>query len=100
MKDREGIIEIIGLSHSINLPVDSANGKLTGTRQHSSMMIEKDVDRSTPYLYKAAATGQTLESAEIKFYHFNDAGQEVCYYSVLMENVKITCVNCGSRMSN
>lgn len=59
------------------------------------MMIEKDVDRSIPYLYKAAATGQTLESAEIKFYHINNAGQEVCYYSVLMENVKITGVNCG-----
>ncbi len=41
VQDREGSIEIIGLSHGVNLPVDSANGKVTGTRQHSSMMIEK-----------------------------------------------------------
>lgn len=95
MQDRDGSIEIIGLSHGINLPVDSANGKITGTRQHSPMMIEKEVDSSTPYLYKAAATGQTLKSAEIKFYNINDAGQEVCYYSVLMENVRITGVNCS-----
>lgn len=93
--DREGSIEIIGLSHGINLPVDSAHGKITGTRQHSSMMIEKEVDSSTPYLYKAAATGQALKSAEIRFYNISDAGQEVCYYTVLMENVKITGVNCG-----
>jgi len=33
VEDREGSIEIIGLSHGINLPVDSANGKITGTRQ-------------------------------------------------------------------
>ena len=46
------------------------------------MRIEKEVDSSTPYLYKAAATGQALNSAEIKFYHINDAGQEVCYYTV------------------
>lgn len=92
---REGSIEIIGLSHGINLPVDSANGKITGTRQHSSMMIEKEVDSSTPYLYKAAATGQTLKSCEIRFYHINDAGLEVCYYKVFMENVKITGVNCS-----
>jgi len=59
------------------------------------MMIEKEVDSSTPYLYKAAATGQTLKSAEIKFYHINDAGQEVCYHTVFMENVKITGVNCA-----
>ncbi|KAA5974827.1 MULTISPECIES: type VI secretion system tube protein TssD [unclassified Pantoea] len=95
VQDRDGSIEIIGLSHGINLPVDSANGKITATRQHSPMMIEKEVDSSTPYLYKAAATGQTLKSAEIKFYNINDAGQEVCYYSVLMENVRITGVNCS-----
>ena len=95
VKDREGSIEIIGLSHGINLPVDSANGKITATRQHSCMRIEKEVDSSTPYLYKAASTGQALKSAEIKFYHINDAGQEVCYYTVLMENVKVTGVNCS-----
>jgi len=71
------------------------NGKITGTRQHSPFNFEKEVDSSTPYLYKAAATGQTLKSAEIKFYHINDAGQEVAYYSVLLEKVKITGVNCG-----
>jgi type VI secretion system secreted protein Hcp len=93
--DREGSIEIIGMSHGINLPVDGSNGEITGTRQHSSMMIEKEVDSSTPYLYKAAATGQTLKSAELRFYNISDAGQEVCYYTVLMENVKVTGVNCG-----
>ncbi|WP_371370546.1 type VI secretion system tube protein Hcp [Pseudomonas sp. QL9] len=51
-------MEVIGLNHGVNLPVDSANGKITGTRQHSSMMIEKEVDCSTPYFYKAAATGE------------------------------------------
>ncbi|MEO3286664.1 type VI secretion system tube protein Hcp [Enterobacter cloacae] len=96
VQDREGSIEIIGLSNGLNLPVDSANGKITGTRQHSSMRIEKEVDSSTPYLYKAASTGQALKSAEIKFYHINDAGQEVCYYTVLMENVKVTGVKEGA----
>jgi Hemolysin-coregulated protein (uncharacterized) len=66
------------MSHGINLPVDGLNGRITGTRQHSSMMIEKEVDSSTPYLYKAAATGQTLKSAELRFYNISDAGQEVC----------------------
>ncbi|MBY4890055.1 type VI secretion system tube protein Hcp [Pantoea sp. DY-15] len=93
--DREGSIEIIGMSHGINLPVDGSNGRITGTRQHSSMMIEKEVDSSTPYLYKAAATGQTLKNAQLRFYNISDAGQEVCYYTVLMENVKVTGVNCG-----
>ncbi|HAT7685126.1 type VI secretion system tube protein Hcp [Enterobacter cloacae] len=95
VQDREGSIEVISMGHGVNLPVDAANGKITGTRQHSSFNFEKEIDSSSPYLYKAAATGQTLKSAEVRFYHINDAGQEVCYYTVLMENVKITGVNCG-----
>lgn len=95
VQDREGSIEIIGFSHGLNLPVDSANGRITGTRSHSPMMIEKEFDSSSPYLYKAVATGQTLKSAEIRFYHINNAGQEVCYFSIILEGVKITGVNPG-----
>lgn len=80
VKDREGSIELIGFSHGLNLPVDSLNGKVTGTRLHSPVMFEKEFDSSSPYLYRAVATGQTLKSAEIRFYHINDAGQEVCYF--------------------
>lgn len=95
VQDREGSIELIGFSHGLNLPVDSANGKITGTRSHSPIMFEKEFDSSSPYLYKAVATGQTLKSAEIRFYHINDAGQEVCYFVITMEGVKITGVNPG-----
>lgn len=93
VQDREGSIEIIGLSHGLTLPVDTASGKITGTRQHSSMMLEKEIDSSSPYLNRAAATGQALKSAEIRFYKINDAGQEVCYYIILLENVKVSSVN-------
>lgn len=58
-------------------------------------MIEKEFDSSSPYLYKAVATGQTLNSAEIRFYNINNAGQEVCYFMIMLEGVKITGVNPG-----
>lgn len=76
VKDREGSIEVVGFSHGLNIPVDSANGKITGTRSYSPMMIEKEFDSSSPYLYKAVAKGQTLKSAEIRWYRINDAGRE------------------------
>ena len=40
------------------------------------MMIVKEFDYSSPYLYKAVATGQALQKAELKFYKINDAGLE------------------------
>ena len=87
--NREGSIELRDLIHNLSIPTDEATGKLTGTRQHSAFSLTKAIDSSSPYLYKAVATGQTLHSAELKFYHINDAGQEVEYFNILMEGVKV-----------
>lgn len=85
IQDRDGSIEIVGFSHGLNIPVDSANGKITGKRSHSPIMIEKEFDSASPYLYKAVATGQTLKSAEIRWYRINHAGQEECYFVMTIE---------------
>ena len=86
---------MIGFSHGLNLPVDSATGKITGTRLHSPLMFEKEFDSSSPYLYKAVAKGQTLKSAELRWYRINDAGREEAYFIITIEGVKITGVNPG-----
>lgn len=43
------------------------------------LVFQKEIDSSFPYLMKAVATGQTLKSAEFKWYKINDAGQEAEY---------------------
>ncbi|HII4350283.1 Hcp family type VI secretion system effector [Enterobacter sp. KB-221C9] len=89
VQHREGSIEVLSFGHGLHIPTDGNTGKLTGTRIHSPLTIEKEFDSSSPYLYRAVATGQTLKSAEIKWYRVNDAGQEVEYFNMLLENVKI-----------
>ncbi|MEB6380973.1 type VI secretion system tube protein Hcp [Leclercia adecarboxylata] len=92
-QDREGSIEILSFSHGVLVPTDSNTGKITGTRLHSPLTFEKEFDSSSPYFYKAAVTGQTLKSAEFKWYKINDAGQEVEYFNMLLENVRVVSVN-------
>lgn len=65
VKDREYSIEVKGFHHNLMIPTDNATGKVTGTRMHSPLLIIKEFDYSSPYLYKAVATGQNLASAEI-----------------------------------
>ncbi|KAB8305547.1 type VI secretion system tube protein Hcp [Rouxiella chamberiensis] len=93
VKDREYSIEVKGFHHNVMIPTDSATGKVTGTRMHSSMLVVKDFDSSSPYLYKAVATGQNLESAEIRWYKINDAGQEVEYFNMMLEKVRIVSIS-------
>ena len=38
------------------------------------------------------AHGQTLQSAEFKWYRINDAGQEVEYFNMYLEGVKVVSV--------
>lgn len=90
--NREGSIEILSFGHGLYLPTDNMTGKITGTRIHSPLNFEKEFDSSSPYLYKAIAKGQTLKSAELKWYHINDAGQEVEYFNMLLENVKVVSI--------
>ncbi|MGK4353204.1 type VI secretion system tube protein TssD, partial [Enterobacter cloacae] len=89
---REGSIEIIGLNHGVVQPTDKHNGKATSLRVHSPYSFDKEIDASSPYLYKAVSTGQKFKSAEVKFYHINVAGQEVEYFSTCMEGVTIVSV--------
>lgn len=92
VRAREGSIEIHSFAHGLHLPTDNMTGKITGTRVHSALTFEKEFDTSSPYLYKAVAKGQTLKSAEFKWYHINDAGQEVEYFNMLLEGVKVVSV--------
>jgi type VI secretion system secreted protein Hcp len=93
VEGREGSIELRSLHHSLTLPTDHMTGKVTSTRQHSPFQVTKEIDSASPYIFKAAATGQTLKSAEFRFYHINDAGQEVEYYTITLENVKVISVS-------
>ncbi|MBF7955480.1 Hcp family type VI secretion system effector [Rahnella victoriana] len=90
---REYSIEVKGFHHNLMIPTDNATGKVTGTRMHSPLLIVKDFDCSSHYIYKAVATGQSLESAEIKWYRINDAGQEVEYFNMLLEKVRIVSIS-------
>lgn len=93
VEGREGSIELHSLHHNLTIPTDPMTGKVTGTRQHSPFQFIKEIDSASPYIFKAVATGQTLQSAEFCFYHINYAGQEVEYYRITLEKVKVISVS-------
>ena len=89
---REGSIEVLRFSHGVHNPSDAHTGKLLGTRNHSPIRIEKEFDRSSPYLYRAVAAGSPLRAAELKWYRVDEAGNEQEYFIMTMENVRVVAV--------
>ncbi len=92
LNQREGSIEVTSLFHNIHIPTDIFAGNVTGTVIHEPVGIIKEIDSSSPYLFKALATGETLKTAELKFYRINDAGQEVEYFNIFLEYVKVISI--------
>ncbi len=43
VQDRDGSIEITGFSHNLSTPTDAMTGKITGTRKHSAVLIQKSL---------------------------------------------------------
>lgn len=90
---REGSIELLGIHHSIILPTDDLTGKVTANRRHLPFMVEKEIDCSSPLLYRALTTGKTLKKVEAKWFGINDNGQEIEYFNTLMENVRVVSIS-------
>ncbi|MDB6374760.1 type VI secretion system tube protein TssD [Photorhabdus bodei] len=88
MQGREGSTEIVVQEHALYIQTNNNIG-LIGTHVHAPLVFTKEVDASSPYLYKAVTTGQTLKSAEIKWYSIDNAGQEKEYFTTQLDNVKV-----------
>ncbi|MFJ5159809.1 Hcp family type VI secretion system effector [Pantoea sp. NPDC088449] len=93
MPTRLGSIELNSVMHNITIPVDSHTGRLTATRIHAPISIQKEFDRTTPVLFRALCQARTLKSATIKMYRINEAGIEVEYFNILLDNVKISSIS-------
>lgn len=90
---RTGSIELKSLSHNVTIPVDPHWGKLTATRVHSPVVIQKEFDQTTPVLFRALCEGRTLKKAMIRMYRIIDAGVESEYFNIVLDNVKITTIS-------
>lgn len=56
-------IEIQSFSWGVSSPRDVATGQSSGKRQHKPFTITKELDKSSPLLAKAVATGQHIPRA-------------------------------------
>ena len=81
---RLGAIELKAVAHHLTIPVSGNTGRLTGTRVHTPIAVQKEFDKTTPVLFRALCENQTLKSATIKMYQIDDAGIEREYFNIIL----------------
>lgn len=92
-KGREKTVMVIAFSHEVVSPRDAASGLPTGKRMHKPLVITKEVDRSTPLLYNALVTNETLTEVKIKFWRPSASGAEQQFYTIELMNASIASMS-------
>lgn len=89
-EDHEDQIQIQEFRHSIQVPTDPQSGQPVSSRIHEELKIVKMQDQTSPLLFQALNTGETISEAEIEWYRINAAGEEEHYFTTTIENARIT----------
>lgn len=89
-KGREGTIMVIAANHEVLLSMNNAGGAAVGKRVHKPFVIRKELDKSSPLLYKAMVNMENLNVWSLKFYAAAATGVEKQNYMVQLTDVFIT----------
>jgi type VI secretion system secreted protein Hcp len=91
----QGTIEVTVTSHEIVSPRDAATGQATGKRTHKPFVITKELDRSSPLLYKALIENETITTWELQFWQPSTKGNEKHYYTIQLSNAHVSNIAFG-----
>jgi type VI secretion system secreted protein Hcp len=90
-------IAVYALTQELKVPFDAATGHSSGQRQHSPIVIVKELDKSSPQFFTAAATNETLKTVTCNLYRtgtgsgFGGGGGGVtrAYYRITLTNATV-----------
>ena len=89
----ENSIMVIGYSHIISSLRDPNTCQASGRLNHLPVSITKEVDKSSPLLFKAFAEHERMKEFRLGFWQLLPSGQEQQHYTVLLEGAYIAGIH-------
>ncbi|MGA1874119.1 MAG: Hcp family type VI secretion system effector [bacterium] len=89
IEGREGMIVVYSFGHNIRVPYDQQTRLITGRRAHAPFELLKEVDKSSPLLYRAMINNERLSNVRIKFYRIGPTHLEEHYFTITLINANI-----------
>ena len=83
---REGTTEVLSFGHGISANVDFGSGRTIGKRTHAPISLSCKVGKATPLYLQALTNNERLKAVKIDFYHTDETGMEVLFYTIELEN--------------
>jgi type VI secretion system secreted protein Hcp len=87
----QGSIRVVAAHHEIISPRDQQSGQASGKRMHKPFVVTKEVDKSSPVLYRMLASNEAITSMVVKFMAPSPAsGVPINNYTVTLTNAGIS----------
>lgn len=87
-----GLMPVQAFQHEVVSPRDAASGLPTGKRQHKPLTITKELDKATPMLYQALATGQRIPSVSLAICAPCTRDARAPSFTITMKDVLVTSI--------
>lgn len=87
-EDHEEQFLVQAFEHNIVIPRDVQSGQPSGVRIHQPLTVTKIFDKSSPLLYQALVTGESL-TCEIEWYRTSAEGMQEHYFTHILEGAVI-----------
>lgn len=84
--DRGNQIRLKRFDYQVETPRDADTGALTGKRQHKPIKIVKQVDKTSPLLFKALCNNEPIDRAEFRFFRRLSDKTEHHYQTIVIEH--------------
>lgn len=91
-EDHEDEIMIEAMEHEIYLPRDRQSGQPSGQAVHNPLKVTKIFDKSSPLLYNALVSGESL-TVEITWYRTSAEGMQEEYFTHTLEDARVVNIN-------
>jgi type VI secretion system secreted protein Hcp len=89
---QSGQIPIFGLQNNVSFPTDPATGAISGTIQHTPIVITKTWGAASPQFLQALFTNEVLTSVSMTFSQPAAAGKDETFFTINMVNAAVSGV--------
>ncbi len=89
----QGESTIVSMDRENSIQIDSFNQEMareSGKIEHKHIVFTKAIDKSSPLLFKALSSDESVDSAEFRFFRSSlSSGAEEHFYTIKIENGKV-----------
>lgn len=93
VEGHEDEILVQEIDHRVTTPTDPQSGQPSGQRVHKPFVFTSALNKASPLLYQALASGELLPTVEVKWFRTSVDGKQEHFFTTKMEDATIVDIH-------